>query len=136
MLSKSNSNIAADSRQKPKCARCRNHGIYPVPLKGHRNLCPYRKCNCKKCGLILERKRLTTKPVRQTEVICENPRARKKQKREDLNSSEALIDPTTVDASPTSGLSGKGKRFKWCVWTAVDGLPLVIKIYNDRFKAG
>jgi len=83
----------------------------------------------------LERKRLTTKPVRQTEVICENPRARKKQKR-DLNSSEALINPTTVDASPTSGLSGKGKRFKWCVWTAVDGLPLVIKIYNDRFKAG
>lgn len=118
MLSKSNSNITSDSRQKPKCARCRNHGIYPVPLKGHRNLCPYRQCNCKHCVLIVERRRLAMKPGRQTEVICQKSCTRKKrpsnmmQKLEDVkmkNSGEALIGPTMADALPTSCLSGKGK---------------------------
>ena len=115
MLSKSNSNITEHSRQNPKCARCRNHGIYPVPLKGHKNLCPHRKCNCDQCSLILERNLLAIKPGRQTEAIGEKPRKSKKhlskrtQKREDLSVSEALIDPTTADASPTSSLSRKGK---------------------------
>ena len=118
MLSKSNSNITAGSRQNPTCARCRNHGIYPVRLKGHKNVCPYKDCNCKRgCVLILERRFLTVKPGHQKEVICEKPRSRKKhasnmmQKREDLkkNMSEALIDPTVTDALPTSCLSEKGK---------------------------
>ena len=117
MLSKSNSNITPGSRQKPKCARCRNHGIYPVPLKGHRNLCPYRQCKCKHCVLILERRRLAMKPGRQTEVVCEKSCTRKKRPSNMMqkldvkkkNSGEALIDPTIADALPTSCLSGKGK---------------------------
>lgn len=118
MLSMSNSNIAGDSRQKPKCTRCRNHGIYPVPLKGHRNLCPYKQCNCKHCGLILERRRLAIKPGRQADVIRGKSTRRKRpsnkmKKVEDAekkNTDEALIAPTMVDALPTSSLAGKGKR--------------------------
>ena len=119
MLSKSNSNIPVNSRKKPNCARCRNHGIYFVQLKDHKNLCPYKHCSCEFCGLILERKRLTVKPGRQAKVIREKPRKRKKrpsnmtQKREDVNASKTLIDPTVADtvadAVPTSCLSGKGK---------------------------
>lgn len=125
MLSKSTSNVTSDSRQNPKCARCRNHGIFPVPLKGHKNLCPYRHCSCEDCVLILERRRLAIKPEGQTDVICEKPHTRKKhssntmQKREYLNASEALIHPAVTDPSPTSDLSGKGKQFKSCVRTSL-----------------
>ena len=130
MLSKSNSNISVKSRRNPTCTRCRNHGIYFVPLKDHKNLCPYRHCNCNHCGLILERNRLAVKPGRRTKVIGEKPRRRKKrpsnmtQKREDFNASKALIDPTMADVLPTSCLSEKGKAFKSCVRTAVEALPL------------
>ena len=136
MLSKSRSKIRSCSRRSPTCARCRNHGIYYVPLKGHSNLCPYRRCKCEHCGLIVERSLL--KPGRETDVIYEKPRTKKKrpskmmQKREDLNASEALIDPTMADALPTSCLSGKGKRFKSCIRTDLEAFPLVIEINNNR----
>ena len=129
MLSKSNSNIPVNSRRKPTCARCRNHGIYFVQLKDHGKLCPYKHCSCKSCALILERKRLTVKPGSQTKEIVEKPRKRRKhpsnmtQKRKDVNASKTLIDPTMADAVPTSCLSGKGKVFKLCVRYAVEDLP-------------
>lgn len=117
MLSNSSSNITSDSRQKPKCARCRNHGIYPVLLKGHRNLCPYRQCRCEDCVLILERRRLATKSGGQTDVICEKQRTRKKHSSNTMQKGEALIHLVMADPPPTSYLSGKGKHFKSCVRT-------------------
>ena len=79
MLSKSScSDKGSDSRQKPKCTRCRNHGIYPVPLKGHRNVCPYKMCNCKHCILILERRLVSMKPESQTEGVREKSSKKKK----------------------------------------------------------
>ena len=129
MLSKSSSNVTSDSRQKPRCARCRNHGIYPVPWKGHKNLCPYRQCRCEDCVLILERRRLATNPGDQTDVICEKPRTGRKHSSntmqkagEYLNRNETLIHPVMADpAPPTSYLSGKGKHFKSCVRTLLFG---------------
>ncbi|KAL8219660.1 UNVERIFIED_CONTAM: hypothetical protein K2H54_030320 [Gekko kuhli] len=41
----------------PTCARCRNHGI-KVPLKGHKNTCQFQGCQCDKCILILQRRRV------------------------------------------------------------------------------
>lgn len=53
----SHSNMTSVSARKPPtCTRCRNHGIYGVQLKGHRNSCKYKLCNCKNCRLILERR--------------------------------------------------------------------------------
>lgn len=121
MLSNSSSNITSDSRQKPKCARCRNHGIYPVLLKGHRNLCPYRQCRCEDCVLILERRRLATKSGGQTDVICEKQRTRKKHSSNTMQKGEALIHPVMADPPPTSYLSGKGKHFESCVRTLLFG---------------
>ncbi|KAJ7390318.1 Doublesex-and mab-3- transcription factor C1 and C2 [Desmophyllum pertusum] len=124
MFSKSNSNITSDSRQarvarqKPKCTRCRNHGIYPVPLKGHRNVCPYKLCNCKHCVLILERRRVAMKPERQTEVIHEKSTRKKRPSKkitvekvenaETKIQDEALINPIMADVLPTPFLQGKG----------------------------
>ena len=140
MLSKSSSNVTSDSKQNPKCARCRNHGFYPVPLKGHKHLCPYRQCSCEDCVLILERRRLAIKPGGQTDVVCEKPRTRKKhssntmQKREYLNGSEALIRPAMTDPSSTSYLSGKGKQFKSCVRTLLFNFGKIE--INHRFGEG
>ncbi|XP_005940963.1 doublesex- and mab-3-related transcription factor B1 [Haplochromis burtoni] len=46
-----------DYAGKPKCARCRHHGII-VPKKGHTKICPFLKCQCWKCYLITERTKI------------------------------------------------------------------------------
>ena len=135
MLPNSSSNITSDSRQKAKCARCRNHGIYPVLLKGHRNLCPYRQCRCEDCVLILERRRLATKSGGQTDVICEKQSTRKKHSSNTMQKGEALIHPVMADPPPTSYLSGKGKRFKASVRTLLFGnqnLNLLITVLRQE----
>ncbi|XP_068432520.1 doublesex- and mab-3-related transcription factor B1-like [Clinocottus analis] len=49
---------ASEDLRKPKCTRCRHHGII-VPQKGHIKFCPFLKCDCWKCCLITQRTRLT-----------------------------------------------------------------------------
>uniref|UniRef100_A0A8C2Z3F8 DM domain-containing protein n=1 Tax=Cyclopterus lumpus TaxID=8103 RepID=A0A8C2Z3F8_CYCLU len=44
--------------RKPKCTRCRHHGII-IPQKGHIRYCPFLKCDCCKCYLLTQRTRLT-----------------------------------------------------------------------------
>ncbi len=48
----------ASSQRIPKCARCRCHGINNE-LKGHKEKCQFKDCECRLCLMVVERQKIT-----------------------------------------------------------------------------
>ncbi|XP_047460286.1 doublesex- and mab-3-related transcription factor B1-like [Mugil cephalus] len=60
-LSKEHVHLLVDGAaqpRRPKCARCRHHGLV-IPKKGHTKSCPFLGCDCWKCYLITQRTRIS-----------------------------------------------------------------------------
>ncbi|KAG7173790.1 Doublesex- and mab-3-related transcription factor 1-like [Homarus americanus] len=50
------------SNRVPKCARCRNHNKH-TPLRGHKRYCPFKKCQCERCELTVQRQKIMAQQV-------------------------------------------------------------------------
>ena len=50
------------SSRVPKCARCRNHNRH-TPLRGHKRYCPFRRCECPRCQLTVDRQKIMARQV-------------------------------------------------------------------------
>ncbi|MCZ6910990.1 MAG: doublesex- and mab-3-related transcription factor family protein, partial [Rickettsia endosymbiont of Ixodes persulcatus] len=71
------------NRRRPFCAQCTNHGL-KIDLKGHKRHCRYRSCNCAKCEITVERRKINAKQI-----------ALRREMAEESNR------PITVDQPPT-----------------------------------
>ncbi|XP_015749926.1 PREDICTED: doublesex- and mab-3-related transcription factor 1-like isoform X2 [Acropora digitifera] len=87
----SNTMKSVQARKPPTCSRCRNHGIYGVQLKGHRNVCKYKLCNCRNCRLIVER-RLVHDVVRPSQPTPTGPRRKSTRKEHAPRKLETMED--------------------------------------------
>ncbi len=51
------------AKRAPKCALCKVHG-FEVDLKGHKKVCPWLSCQCEKCELVQEKRRVMAAQIK------------------------------------------------------------------------